>query len=107
MSSTRRVMVSYKVKAGHDEENEALVHAVYRELAELRPDGFRYATFKLEDGLTFIHLASVEAEGGQSPLPGVNAFREFQSALRERCDELPVVTELREVGSFRLFGDEK
>jgi hypothetical protein len=98
-------MIRYKVKAGHEEENEALVRAVYRELSEARPAGFRYATFKLEDGLTFVHLASVETENGQSPLPGLSAFREFQAAIRERCDEPPVVTDLQEIGSFRLFGD--
>jgi hypothetical protein len=97
-------MVRYKLKAGHGAENEALVRAVYGELAETQPPGFHYATFKLEDGLTFVHLAAVETEGGRNPLPDLEAFRAFQSTIRERCDEPPVVTNLQEVGSFRLFG---
>jgi hypothetical protein len=96
-------MVRYKVKAGHEAENEALVQAVYRELAETQPPGFRYGTFKLEDGLTFVHFAAVESEGGRNPLPDLEAFRAFQSGIRERCEEPPVVSELHEVGSFRLF----
>jgi hypothetical protein len=106
MSSLHRVMVRYKVKAGHEAENEALVRAVYRELAETQPPGFRYATFKLEDGLSFVHLAAVDTEGGRSPLPDLGAFRAFQSTIRERCEEPPVVSNLREVGSFRLLGCE-
>jgi hypothetical protein len=94
------VMVRYKVRPGEAERNEALVRAVYRELHERRPAGFRYATFRLDDGLTFVHLARMEAQGGRSPLPELAAFREFQAGIAERCDEQPVVTKLHEIGSF-------
>jgi hypothetical protein len=39
-------------------------------------------------------------------LPQLEAFKEFQQNIRERCEEMPVVTELSAVGAFRLFGDE-
>jgi hypothetical protein len=32
-------------------------------------------------------------------------YVEFQDNIGDRCDDPPVVTELSEVGSFRLFGD--
>jgi hypothetical protein len=102
----RAVMVRYKVKPGRAEENEALVRAVYRELDERQPAGFRYATFKLDDRLTFVHLAWVETTDGPGPLPELPAFQRFQAAIRERCDEPPVVSRLDEVGSFRWLGDE-
>ena len=98
----RRVMVRYRVKPDQVEANEALVRDVYEELARLQPDGFHYGTFKLEDGVSFVHLATQEGE--QSPLGGVAAFQRFQESIRERCDEPPVVTELAEVGSFRFDG---
>jgi Antibiotic biosynthesis monooxygenase len=100
----KRVMVRYRVKPGREEANEALVRAVYAALDEDRPGGLRYATFKLDDGRTFVHLASVETEDGQSPLSELRAFEEFQAGIRERCDEPPVVTELDEIGSFRMLG---
>ena len=53
----RQVMVRYKVKPDRVEENEALVRAVYEELAAPRPPGCRYATFRLEDGVSFVHVA--------------------------------------------------
>lgn len=70
------------------------------------PSGIRYATFRAGDGVSFVHVASIETADGQSPLPALNAFKEFQHDIRERCDEAPVVTELSEVGSFHVFGDE-
>jgi hypothetical protein len=97
----RRVMVRYKVKPDRAAENEELVRAVYEELHRTEPAGFRYGTFKLDDGVSFVHLSS--AEDGHNPLPDVQAFKRFQENIADRCDEPPVVTELHEVGSFHLF----
>jgi len=101
----KRVMVSYRVRAGQAAKNEALVRAVYEELRAAGPDGLRYATFKLEDGVSFVHIA--ETGDGQNPLTEVEAFKEFQAGIRDRCEEPPVVTELIEIGSFRLFDGQK
>ena len=101
----RRVMVRYRVKPERVEENEALVRAVYEELGRTRPAGLRYATVKLDDGVSFVHLASVETEDGHNPLSDVAAFREFQREIGDRCDEAPVVTELSTIGSFRMFDE--
>jgi hypothetical protein len=95
----RHVMVRYKVKPDRVAENEELVRAVYAELHRTEPAGLRYATFQLDDGVSFVHLASTE--DGQTPLPELQAFRQFQENIRERCDEAPVASELREIGSFR------
>jgi hypothetical protein len=95
----RQVMVRYKVKPNRVEENEQLVRAVYEELAASEPAGLRYATFRLDDGVSFAHIASVEGE--HNPLAEVEAFARFQAEVRDRCEEQPVVTELHEVGSYR------
>jgi hypothetical protein len=96
-------MVRYKVKPDRAAENEELVRAVYDELGRTEPGGIRYATFQLDDGVSFVHLASTDE--GHNPLSEVKAFQKFQENIGDRCAEAPVVTELREIGSFRLFGD--
>ena len=95
----RRIMVRYRVRPEHADANEQLVRDVYEELARMKPEGFRYGTFKLDDGVTFVHLAV--QEGDRNPLGEVAAFRRFQEGLGERCVEPPVLSELAEVGSFR------
>ena len=97
----KRVMVRYKVKPDRAVRNEELVRAVYAELHEREPRGIRYATFKLDDGLTFVHLAETDVD--PAPLTGLRAFNEFLEGIDERCDDAPVVTELHEIGSFHLF----
>lgn len=98
----RRVMVRYRVKPDQVARNEELVRAVYAELHRGEPTGLRYATFRLEDRVTFVHIA--ETEEARNPLSDLQAFREFQEDIHTRCDEPPVVTELHEIGTFRLFG---
>ena len=102
----RRVIVRYRVKADQVEANEELVRAVYEELARTGPEGFRYATFKQEDGVSFVHIASVDTADGRNPLAEVEAFARFQKDIAARCDEPPVATEMHEVGSYRFFGGE-
>jgi hypothetical protein len=98
-----KVMIRYKVKPESAAENERLVRAVYAELERDRPAGLRYATFRLDDGVSFVHVAENDTEDGHSPLREVQAFREFQQGVGERCAEPPVTTELHEVGSFRFW----
>ena len=69
----RRVMVRYKVKPDRVAENEALVRAVYDELARTQPDGLRYATFRLDDGVSFVHVAI--SRGRAQPAGGCDGVR--------------------------------
>lgn len=99
----RQVLVRYKVKPEQAARNEELVKRVYEELHQTTPAGLHYATFVLEDGVSFIHLAS--SEEGRSPLQDVAAFRAFQEGIGERCDEPPAPASMREVGSYRFWGE--
>jgi hypothetical protein len=98
----KRVVVQYKVKPDQAERNAELIRAVYEELEQIQPDGFRYATMRLDDGVTFIHIAE-KFENGPSPLPELAAFQRFRSGIENRCDEQPVAKTAEEIGSFRLF----
>lgn len=93
------VVVQYRVHPEHAEENAALVRAVYAELAEQAPAGFRYATFVEADGVSFVHVAVMDA-GVEAPLPGLAAFQAFRAGLGERCAEGPVSTPVTPVGDY-------
>jgi hypothetical protein len=56
----KRVMDQCAVKPGRAAENEELVRAVYGEANETRPKGLRYARFKLDAGVSFVHLAVLD-----------------------------------------------
>ena len=99
----KTTVVRYKLKKGQTAENRAFVEAVFDELHESKPDGLRYVSFQLEDGLTFVHVAVVEGENGTNPLPQTESFGKFTANLRDRCEEPPVAMSADIVGSYRLF----
>jgi hypothetical protein len=100
----KRVMVRYRVKPERASENVELVRAVYDELHETRPEGLRYATFKLEDGVSFVHLAEHD-EDGPSQLTQLASFKRFLEGIAERCDDPPVASEVSTIGAYRLLGE--
>jgi len=94
-------LIRYRTKPDQADANAELVRAVYAELHRTRPDGFRYATLRLDDQVTFLHI--VQSEHNPSPILAIRAFGEFQAGIRDRCDEPPVQQAFTEVGSYRFF----
>jgi hypothetical protein len=92
-----QVMVRYRVKRSQVQRELEMLRAVYEELEATRPAGLRYASFQLEDEVSFVEFVETDAPGRFSEL---EAFRAYRSTLDERCEEPPVVAELGEVGSF-------
>ena len=97
----KTIMVRYKTSETHAHANEALVHAVFDELRARAPGGLRYATYRLADGVTFVHIATLEAPD-ENPLTALPSFKAFQKELKDRCTEPPVVTELSAVDSYGM-----
>jgi hypothetical protein len=100
----KKIMVRYKVKPGRAVENEGYIAKVFEQLQREQPAGLRYASFKLEDGLSFVHLVSRDSADGQNPLTELPAFKAFVSGIKDRCEEPPVSVELSEIGSYGIFG---
>ena len=96
-------MVSYQLKPERVAENERLAAAVYDALREARPSGLRYATFKLADGVSFMHVVAHAEADGSNALTSLPAFKAFSAEVRDRCVEPPRRVELTEIGSYGFF----
>jgi hypothetical protein len=97
-------LIRYKTKAETADKNQRLVEKVYEELTERDPGGVHYATVRLEDGVTFMHLFTTDSDHAANTLGGIAAFAEFLRDLPSRCAELPVAQAVTVVGSYRMFG---
>ena len=93
-------VVRYRTKPEHAEANAELVRGVFDELAADGPAGLRYATYRLEDGVTFVHIATIEAE--VNPLVSSAAFSRFQQGVADRCEEGPIAMDATVIGSYCL-----
>jgi hypothetical protein len=96
---SKTVVVRYKTRADAADENQRLVERVFAQLAEDDPGGLRYATFRLADGVTFVHVAAIDGE--VNPLSKSSAFAEFQRGIAGRCTEPPAATDATVVGAYR------
>ena len=92
-------MIRYRTRPEAAEENVRLVKAVYAALAEAKPTDFEYATYRLDDGATFVHVARLPDTA--NPLAAIPAFAEFQRELAARCVEQPEPRAAIVVGSYR------
>jgi quinol monooxygenase YgiN len=97
-----KVLVTYKVKPDRVTENEELVKAVYDELRENNDPDIHYATFKLDDGQTFSHIASFASPEKQAELTESTSFQAFRENLPDRCEVPPNPQKLNEIDSYNF-----
>jgi hypothetical protein len=95
-------MVQYRVKPESAEQNQQLIEAVFSELDRREPEGFTYKVFRLEDGVSFVHVV-IEHDDIDHPdsLQALPAFQAFIADIVDRCDVPPMAQGATVVGGFR------
>ena len=96
-------MVTYTVKPGREEENAALVRAVFDELTQTQPAGLRYAVFYLPDSRQFIHLYT--DEGSTSDVQGLDSFKAFVGGAEDRHEQPATFTQPELIADYGTFDD--
>jgi quinol monooxygenase YgiN len=96
----KRVMVTYRVKADHAEENERLIKQVFKQLLRQLPEGIQYSVYKQSDGVSFVHIAAFEDKAADHLFTELPAFKEFRAAIKDRCEEQPVTIHVQELGAY-------
>jgi hypothetical protein len=99
MATTK--VIRYRTKPEHADENERLIRDVFAELTDGDPTGLHYAAFRLDDGVSFLHVAVLDGE--VNPLTSSRAFAAFQAGIVERCAEGPTPADATVVGSHRFM----
>ncbi|MEO7370728.1 MAG: hypothetical protein ABI949_02365 [Ilumatobacteraceae bacterium] len=99
MSAT---VVSYQARPERAQENQRLIEGVFAELEAKQPVGFTYKVFRLEDGVSFVHVV-IEHDDVDEPdsLQDVDAFQAFVAGIGERCDVPPVAMGATLIGGYR------
>jgi hypothetical protein len=99
----KRTLIQYRTHPRDAETNQQLVEAVFAELASTKPEGVRYVVLRKSDA-TFYHLVMVDSDAAGSAIPKLDAFRRFQTGIRERCVEPPQPSDVVIVGAYRMAG---
>jgi hypothetical protein len=101
--AVKRTLIRYRTKPETADQNAALIAGVFAELKVARPEGLRYLSLRLDDD-SFVHFVETEAEAAAT-LPGLAAFKTFQSGIRERCVEPPQAGVVIVVGNYRMLDE--
>src|SRR5215467_11195295 len=102
--ATKTTMVRYRTTEAYGDTNQAAIRLVFAELRRRGTRGVRYACHRLPDGVTFVHIATVESPvEGPHPITSLPAFEAFQAGLRGNAVEPPVAMELH---PFETYGDD-
>jgi len=94
-------VIRYQTKIESADENAQLIAAFFAELAEGKVTGIRYEALRLDDGVTFVHIATLDGEN--NPLMSSPAFAAFQSGLGGRLEEGPYPATATVVGSHGVY----
>jgi hypothetical protein len=97
----KATVVRYQAKPERADENQKLIEAVFAELDANQPNGFTYQVFRLEDGVSFIHVAIEHDVPNPDSLQDVSAFQAFVADVADRCDVPPLAKGATIVGSYR------
>ncbi|MEO7351327.1 MAG: hypothetical protein ABIW17_05450 [Marmoricola sp.] len=97
----KSTVVRYQAKPDRAEENQRLVEAVFADLEDREPEGFTYKVFRLEDGVSFLHVLTEHDVEHSDSLQDVPAFQAFLDGIQDRCDVAPVATGATVVGRYR------
>ena len=95
----KTVCVRYQVKPEFADENQRLVEQVFAQLAREEPAGLRYQSYRLADGVSFMHLASRDGTDG-GPLETLESFKAFVAGIKDRCVQAPVQVDMVAVGRY-------
>ena len=97
----RTIVVRYQAKPERADENQQLIEAVFAELEVRQPEGFTYKVFRLEDGVSFVHVVIEHDIDNPDSLQDVPAFRAFVAEIADRSDVPPLAMGATVVGGYR------
>jgi hypothetical protein len=95
-------MIRAKVKAESVDDIEAATEKMFGAVQAAQPEGVKYASTRLPDGVSVVALLALD-DPADNPLLAFPEFRDFQEQLPEWLAEPPTVEELTVIGSYELF----
>lgn len=96
----KTIVVRYEAKPERADENQRLIEAVFEELDASQPEGFTYKVFRLDDGVSFIHVVIEHDAEHSTSLQDLQAFRAFVADVGDRCNVAPRAMEATIVGDY-------
>jgi hypothetical protein len=99
--TAKMVLISYLTDRATADANQELIERVFDELEVTDPGCLRYMSFRLADGVGFVHIGIFNEDWQLNQL---KSFSEFQAGINDRAVTPPTRTEVTLIGSYG-FGE--
>jgi hypothetical protein len=96
----KATVVRYQARPERADENQRLIEAVFADLDQREPVGFTYKVFRLEDGVSFVHVLIEHEVEEPDSLQDVPAFQAFVANIADRCEVPPLAMGASVVGGY-------
>jgi quinol monooxygenase YgiN len=100
------IMIRAKLKPESVADVEAAAEKMFAAIHAEQPEGVKYASTRLDDGVTAVVLLALDGpldDPAANPLAAIPEFRAFQEQLPTWLAEPPTVEPLTVIGSYGLF----
>ena len=100
-------VVRYRTKPDRADENQTLIEKVFAELHAAEPAGLEYTSYRLADGVSFVHVASIDTERRHESAHCGAGIRRLRARDRRPVRRSAGRTDATVVGSYRCLATER
>ena len=93
-------VVSYQIKPEVLDQHLQLIEAVFDQLRAEERNDVEYKVMRLDDGVSFVHIATADTPDGSNPIPQMAAFQEFSKDIGSRVVSPPSAGGGEVIGSY-------
>jgi quinol monooxygenase YgiN len=82
-------MARYRVKADKRDEVVSVLEEFVKTVKEKEPSTLRYVAYRLEDGVSFVHIMYFKDEEAERRHREASYVKKFEKLLHPNCEEEP------------------
>jgi quinol monooxygenase YgiN len=82
-------LARYRVKPDKQDEVVSVVEEFVKTVKENEPNTLRYTAYRLEDGVSFVHIMYFKDEEAEQHHQGTDYLKKFTELLYPNCEEEP------------------
>ena len=82
-------LARYRIKADKQDEMVSVVEEFVKTVKENEPNTLRYTAYRLEDGVSFVHIMYFKDEEAEQQHQGANYVKKFTELLNPNCVDEP------------------
>jgi quinol monooxygenase YgiN len=82
-------LARYRIKADKQDEMVAVLEEFVKTVKENEPNTLRYTAYRLEDGVSFIHIMYFKDEEAEQHHNSTSYLKKFAEILNPNCEQQP------------------